>query len=96
MLYSTSDVPNAPQMGSIKCNNKDATIEWEAMGDNRAAILRYTIQYNTTFTGDSWEVAYDSVPAADRSYTVNFLNMHLDHFVEFPRLSFAGTNEPMG
>lgn len=40
------------------------------MGDNRAPILRYTIQFNTSFTPDTWEVAYDSVPATDMTYNV--------------------------
>lgn len=44
------------------------------MGDNRAPILRYTIEYNTTFTPDTWEVMYDQVPAADMTYNVNSLS----------------------
>ncbi len=27
------------------------------MGDNRAPILTYKIQYNTSFTPDTWETA---------------------------------------
>lgn len=48
----------------------DAKITWHPLGDNRAPILRYTIQYNTTFTPDVWEDAYDNVPATDMTYTV--------------------------
>lgn len=83
-------------MIGIKCNNKDATIEWKSMGDNRAPILRYTIQYNTTFTGDSWEVAYDSVPAADHSYTVSTYLRTFICFYDLSSLLITGTNEPVG
>ncbi|XP_060537044.1 neuroglian isoform X2 [Cylas formicarius] len=64
------DIPNPPGDISVQCNPKDATIHWSPKGDNRAPILHYIIQYNTSFTPDSWEVAYDSVPAADTTYTV--------------------------
>ncbi|KAK7793446.1 hypothetical protein R5R35_010061 [Gryllus longicercus] len=67
---TVQDVPNAPRLRGISCNKRDATIQWEPMGDNRAPILHYTIQYNTSFTPDTWEVAYDSVPATDMAYTV--------------------------
>uniref|UniRef100_A0A0A9ZCK9 Neuroglian n=1 Tax=Lygus hesperus TaxID=30085 RepID=A0A0A9ZCK9_LYGHE len=63
-------VPNAPSLVSVECNKMDSKITWHPMGDNRAPILRYTIQYNTTFTPDVWEDAYDNVPATDMSYTV--------------------------
>lgn len=67
---TVQDVPNAPHLLEITCNKRDASIQWQPMGDNRAPILRYTIQYNTSFTPDSWEVAFDSVPATDKTYTV--------------------------
>lgn len=65
-----ADVPNAPVLDNIACNNRDATIRWHPMGDNRAPISNYIIQYNTSFTPDSWEVAYESVPANDMTYNV--------------------------
>lgn len=65
------DVPNSPKLLGIRCNVQDAAISWEPQGDNRAPILHYTIQYNTSFTPDSWEVAFDKVPATDFTYTVS-------------------------
>ncbi|CAG7826051.1 unnamed protein product [Allacma fusca] len=65
------DKPNAPELTGITCNARDATLSWRAMGDNRSPILYYTIQYNTSFTPDSWEVAYKDVPATESSYTVS-------------------------
>lgn len=65
-----ADVPNAPRLLSIGCNKMDASVRWEPMGDNRAPILTYTIQHNTSFTPDIWEVAFDNVPATDLTYTV--------------------------
>jgi len=73
IFFFLTDVPNAPNLKSIRCNKHVATIHWEPMGDNRAPILRYTIQYNTSFTPDTWEIAYESVPATDMTYTVSFL-----------------------
>jgi neuronal cell adhesion molecule len=64
------DVPNAPRLVSIKCKPNSAMVEWIPMGDNRAPILRYTIQYNTTFTPDTWEISKDHVPATDLRYEV--------------------------
>lgn len=68
--YCFLDVPNPPKIKGVTCHKKDATINWFPLGDNRAPILHYTIQYNTSFTPDVWEVAYDSVPAVDMSYNV--------------------------
>ena len=41
----------------MECNAKDASVVWQPMGDNRAPILTYKIQYNTSFTPDTWETA---------------------------------------
>lgn len=70
-ILDVLDVPNPPQMRGVTCNKKHATINWMPMGDNRAQILRYIIEYNTTFTPDTWEVMYDQVPAADMTYNVS-------------------------
>uniref|UniRef100_A0A2P2I497 Neuroglian-like n=1 Tax=Hirondellea gigas TaxID=1518452 RepID=A0A2P2I497_9CRUS len=65
------DVPNAPRLLDIVCNDKDASVEWQPQGDNRAHILGYIIQYNTSFTPDTWENAFDNVPSANNKFTVN-------------------------
>lgn len=51
----------------------DATVSWKPLGDNRSPILHYTIQYNTSFTPDTWEVAAKDVPATETSYTASLL-----------------------
>ena len=51
------DVPNPPNLKWVDCYAKDATVVWQPMGDNRAPILTYKIQYNTSFTKDTWETA---------------------------------------
>ena len=51
------DVPNPPALRWVECNAKDASVVWQPMGDNRAPILTYKIQYNTSFTPDTWETA---------------------------------------
>ena len=47
------------------------------MGDNRAPILNYVIQYNTSFTPDTWVDAVSDVPATETSYTVSHIVSHL-------------------
>jgi hypothetical protein len=51
------DVPNPPNLHWVECNSKDAVVVWEPRGDNRAPILTYKIQYNTSFIPDTWETA---------------------------------------
>jgi len=68
---TVQDVPNRPELTDIECYRRDATIRWKPLGDNRSPILHYTIQYNTSFTPDTWEVAYKDVPATETSYTVS-------------------------
>nr|XP_034837376.1 neuroglian isoform X3 [Maniola hyperantus] len=67
---TVQDKPNPPALDGIECHERVATLRWHAMGDNRAPILRFSIQYNTTFTPDTWDLASDSVPAIDTSWTV--------------------------
>ncbi|XP_018915521.1 neuroglian isoform X2 [Bemisia tabaci] len=67
---TVQDVPNAPKLVSVNCEKKEATIRWSPSGDNRAPISRYIIQYNTSFTPDAWENAFDNVPATDMAYIV--------------------------
>ncbi|XP_046622366.1 neuroglian isoform X1 [Neodiprion virginianus] len=64
------DVPNAPRLEGVQCGKEEANVHWVPMGDNRAPILRYTIQSNTSFTPDTWEAAKDDVPATEQTYIV--------------------------
>lgn len=64
------DVPNAPRLVGIRCKSNKADVQWIPMGDNRAPILRFTIQYNTSFAPDVWEISKDYVPATDQTYDV--------------------------
>jgi neuronal cell adhesion protein len=51
------DVPNPPILKWVDCAAKDATVVWQPMGENKAPILTYKIQYNTTFEPGHWETA---------------------------------------
>lgn len=64
------DVPNAPELMSVICMSDNAKVQWIPMGDNRAPILRYTLQYNTSFAPDTWEISQDYVPATDQAYLI--------------------------
>ncbi|KAL7648874.1 UNVERIFIED_CONTAM: hypothetical protein RMT77_000794 [Armadillidium vulgare] len=65
------DVPNAPQLLTIVCHDKDSSITWQPMGDNRAPILGYTIQHNTSFTPDTWEDSFTDFPATSTQVNIN-------------------------
>ncbi|XP_065345300.1 neuroglian-like [Cloeon dipterum] len=67
---TVEDVPNPPYLKGIRCKEFEATIEWESKGDNKTPNLRYTIQYNTSFTPDSWDIAAENVSASESSYRV--------------------------
>ncbi|XP_037068395.1 neuroglian-like isoform X3 [Pollicipes pollicipes] len=64
------DVPNAPTLKTVACREQVAEVGWQPNGDNRAPILGFTIQYNTSFAPDTWEEAANS-PASSSSYTVS-------------------------
>ncbi|XP_058802233.1 neuroglian isoform X2 [Phymastichus coffea] len=64
------DVPNPPTLLGVTCGSNDAHVTWIPTSDSRSAILRFSIQYNTSFTPDTWEIAKDHVPATDQSYTI--------------------------
>ena len=59
-------VPNPPSLKWVTCAKDDATVNWEPMGDNRAPILTYKIQYNTSFTPDTWETATGNFTTATK------------------------------
>lgn len=67
---TVQDVPNSPSLTGITCNAHDASISWEPKGDNRSPILYFIIQYNTSFTPDTWSEAEKQVPATDFTYTI--------------------------
>ena len=45
-------------------------MEWHPNGDNRAPILRFLIQYNTSFTPDTWVEAAEA-QSSENSYVLN-------------------------
>ncbi|XP_067118775.1 LOW QUALITY PROTEIN: neuroglian-like [Centruroides vittatus] len=63
---TVQDVPNPPKVKKVTCAGLSATLEWQPMGDRRAPILSYTIQYNTSFQPDSWANSFTDVPASDK------------------------------
>ncbi|XP_055841448.1 neuroglian-like isoform X2 [Episyrphus balteatus] len=67
------DVPNAPILKEINCNGLKAEISWMPQGDNRSPILFYSIEYNTSFTPEKWDVAVDKVRSSYTKHTY-FMN----------------------
>lgn len=65
------DRPNAPRMTNVECHAREAKVSWKSMGENRSPILNFVVQYNTSFTPDTWEKAIDNVPATKEDYSVS-------------------------
>lgn len=63
------DRPNPPRMTNVECY-KEAKVSWKSMGENRAKISNFVVQYNTSFTPDTWEIAVNNVPATKEDYLV--------------------------
>ncbi|GAB6022659.1 hypothetical protein CHUAL_006750 [Chamberlinius hualienensis] len=68
---AVQDRPNPPRLVSIDCLEKTALITWQQMGDNRAPILGSIIQYNVSFTPDTWTAAFNTVPAGDLKFELS-------------------------
>ncbi|KAL4704425.1 hypothetical protein ACJJTC_000424 [Scirpophaga incertulas] len=64
------DKPNPPRLESVSCTDKIANIRWLQLGDNRAPILRFSIQYNTSFEPDVWVTAAENVPPIDAAWAL--------------------------
>lgn len=67
---TVQDVPNPPRIIDVDCNGLTAMVEWAPTGDNRAPILTYDIQYNTSFQPDNWANVFVNVPAPDTKFKV--------------------------
>ncbi|XP_017465423.1 PREDICTED: neuroglian-like [Rhagoletis zephyria] len=67
---TVQDVPNPPKIIDVDCNGLTAMVEWAPTGDNRAPILTYDIQYNTSFQSDNWQNSFVNVPAPDTKFKV--------------------------
>ncbi|XP_014663607.1 PREDICTED: neuroglian-like [Priapulus caudatus] len=64
--------PNRP--GNViltSCDKRSANVQWTPMGDNRAPILNYIIQFNTTFEPDIWVDLENKVSPTTRQYRVD-------------------------
>ncbi|KAK8765385.1 hypothetical protein V5799_031993 [Amblyomma americanum] len=59
------DVPNPPEVLGVVCERDRAILQWRPRGDNRAPILSYAVQYNTSFTPGTWENAVENIPTTD-------------------------------
>lgn len=54
----------------ISCNKRNAVLKWRPNGDNRAPILRYTVEYITSFEPGVWSVASDNVPPSNPTFRI--------------------------
>ncbi|XP_052866871.1 neuroglian isoform X2 [Anopheles cruzii] len=65
------DRPNPPTIEHVTCWEKMAKIVWSSNGDNRSPILHYILEYNTSWTPDTWGVLWEEIPGTDLSWVVN-------------------------
>ncbi len=64
-------VPKAPKLVGVTCRRYRAVVEWHPMVEQRAPILYFIVEYNTSFTPDIWVIDYNFIPADDLSFQVN-------------------------
>lgn len=57
-------------MIGVICDGLTAAVEWRPNGDNRASITNFIIQYNTSFTPDTWVDAFATIPPSDTLFKV--------------------------
>ncbi|XP_046752371.1 neuroglian-like [Diprion similis] len=71
-ILMIQEVPRPPRLKVVNCRINEADIHWvPTMNSNGAAdILRYTIQFQTSFSPARWEIARDNVSASAQIYTV--------------------------
>uniref|UniRef100_A0A6V7JAT1 Uncharacterized protein n=1 Tax=Bracon brevicornis TaxID=1563983 RepID=A0A6V7JAT1_9HYME len=63
--------PNPPLLTQTKCYDREATISWQPTGDNRSPIYKYSIEYTTSFTPDSWSIVNEFVSATEQSFNIS-------------------------
>lgn len=88
------DRPNAPRLDRVDCSDREARVLWSAQGENRAPITSYTIQYNTSFTPDTWIGTENIDPQVD-SYTVT-LSPWTNHTFRVIARNRVGPSTPSG
>ncbi|XP_037049599.1 neuroglian-like [Bradysia coprophila] len=71
-MLLVQDVPNPPQVTSLDCDSRSATISWRPLGDNRSPIIYYNVQYKTSNTPDVWTNAFEKLPSYEFKINFNF------------------------
>ncbi|KAG1714169.1 Neuroglian [Nymphon striatum] len=68
---TVQDVPNRPLMLGVDCDGLTAMVKWRPNGDNRASINNFIIEYNTSFTPDTWVSAFSTIPSTDSKFKIS-------------------------
>ncbi|GFY07482.1 neuroglian [Trichonephila clavipes] len=92
---SKRDVPNPPRIEHVDCDGLSAMVVWKPMGDRRAPILSYSVQFNTSFTPDTWENAFKNIPAADTRVKVE-MSPWANYTFRVRARNKIGPSEPSG
>nr|UEK51592.1 neuroglian-like protein [Parasacculina yatsui] len=88
------DRPNPPRLDRVDCSDREARVLWSAQGENRAPIISYTIQYNTSFTPDTWVDTENIDPQVD-SYIIT-LSPWANHTFRVIARNRVGPSAPSG
>ena len=55
MTLRVKDVPEAPEVTEVECNERRALLRWKPAHPNAEAVFRYTVQYATKFHPRRWK-----------------------------------------
>ncbi|KAG8193026.1 hypothetical protein JTE90_028143 [Oedothorax gibbosus] len=94
-ILTVQDVPNAPSITGVECDGFYASVDWKPTGDMRAPILSYAIQFNTSFTPDTWEDAFKNIPSAD-THTKIEMSPWANYTFRVRARNKIGPSEPSG
>lgn len=94
-ILTVQDVPNPPRIVNVDCDGRKAVIEWKSTGDRRAPILSYSVQYNTSFTPDTWEYANNNIPAPETRFQLQ-LSPWANYTFRVRARNKIGQSEPSG
>ncbi|GFQ74968.1 neuroglian [Trichonephila clavata] len=94
-ILTVQDVPNPPRIVHVDCDGLSAMLVWKPMGDRRAPILSYSVQFNTSFTPDTWENAFKNIPAADTRVKVE-MSPWANYTFRVRARNKIGPSEPSG
>uniref|UniRef100_A0A5S6R614 Neuroglian n=1 Tax=Trichuris muris TaxID=70415 RepID=A0A5S6R614_TRIMR len=68
MMLIIKDVPEAPRVLSVECNDRQALIRWAHADENFEPITKYKVEYATAFNRSLWTKTLEEDKTNQRTY----------------------------